>query len=79
MLAAMVTWLWRVFWFALGFALGAAGPVVVYLNRVVDSRFDLGQQPVASRVYARPLLLAPGLRISADLLQIELSEARWLL
>lgn len=77
MLGAMVIWLWRVFWFGLGFALGAAGPVVVYLNRVVDSRFDLGQQPVASRVYARPLLLAPGLRISADVLQIELSEARY--
>jgi penicillin-binding protein 1B len=73
----MVNWLWRLFWLGLGFALGAAGPTLIYLNRVVDSRFDLGQQPVASRVYARPLLLAPGMRISADLLQIELSEARY--
>jgi penicillin-binding protein 1B len=73
----MKTWFWRIFWFGLGLALGATGPMVVYLNRLIDARFDLGQQPVASRVYARPLVLAPGLRISADLLQIELAEARY--
>ncbi len=73
----MKTWFWRIFWFGLGFALGAAGPTIVYLNRLIDARFDLGKQAVASRVYARPLVLAPGLKISADLLQIELSEARY--
>lgn len=73
----MKIWFWRLFWFGLGFALGATGPSVVYLNRLIDARFDLGKQAVASRVYARPLVLAPGLRISADLLQIELSEARY--
>ncbi|MBL8243417.1 MAG: hypothetical protein JNL89_04485, partial [Rhodanobacteraceae bacterium] len=73
----MKLWFWRLFWFGLGLLLGAAGPSIVYLNRLIDARFDLGKQPVASRVYARPLLLAPGMRISADLLQIELSEARY--
>ena len=73
----MKTWFWRIFWFGLGFALGAAGPTIIYLNRLIDARFDLGKQAVASRVYARPLVLAPGLKISADLLQIELSEARY--
>ena len=73
----MKIWFWRLFWFGLGFALGAAGPTVIYLNRLIDARFDLGKQAVASRVYARPLVLAPGLRISGDLLQIELAEARY--
>ena len=73
----MKIWFWRLFWFGLGFALGAAGPSIIYLNRLIDARFDLGKQPVASRVYARPLVLAPGVRISADLLQIELAEARY--
>ena len=73
----MKIWFWRLFWFGLGFALGAAGPSIIYLNRLIDARFDLGKQPVASRVYARPLVLAPGARISADLLQIELAEARY--
>ncbi|MBV6413431.1 MAG: penicillin-binding protein 1B [Xanthomonadales bacterium] len=77
MLRRMQLWFWRWFWFGLGFTLGAAGPSIVYLNRLIDARFDLGRQPVASRVYARPLVLAPGLRISADLLQIELAEARY--
>lgn len=77
MLRGMKLWFWRVFWFGLGLLLGAAGPTIVYLNRLIDARFDLGRQPVASRVYARPLLLAPGMRISADMLQIELSEARY--
>lgn len=77
MLRRMKSWFWRLFWFGLGFTLGAAGPSIVYLNRLIDARFDLGRQPVASRVYARPLVLAPGLRISADLLQIELAEARY--
>lgn len=77
MLSRMKSWFWRLFWFGLGFALGAAGPTIVYLNRLIDARFDLGRQPVASRVYARPLLLEPGMRISADLLQIELAEARY--
>jgi penicillin-binding protein 1B len=61
----------------LGFVLGATGPAIIYLNRVIDARFDLGVQPVASRVYARPLVLSPGMHINADLLQIELSEARY--
>lgn len=73
----MKIWFWRLFWFGLGLVVGATGPTVVYLNRVIDARFDLSRQPVASRVYARPLVLAPGLPISADLLQIELAEARY--
>ena len=77
MLAAMRIWFWRIFWLSLGFVLGALGPSVIYLNRLIDARFDLGKQAVASRVYARPLLLAPGMRLSADMLLIELAEARY--
>lgn len=77
MLGRLKPWIWRVCWFGLGLVLGAAGPTIVYLNRVIDARFDLGRQPVASRVYARPLLLEPGMLLSADLLQIELTEARY--
>ncbi len=75
--AAMWTWLKRLLWFGIGFALGATGPILIYLNRVIDARFDLGKQPVASRVYARPLVIANGMSLSADVLLIELSEARY--
>lgn len=77
MLAPMWSWLWRIAGFGFGFALGVTLPALVYLNRVIDARFDLGAQPVASRVYARPLELQAGMRMSADLLVIELSEARY--
>ena len=73
----MRLWLKRIFLFGLGVFLGAVGPTLIYLNRLIDARFDLGRQPVASRVYARPLVLAKDAALSADILLIELSEARY--
>ncbi len=73
----MRIWLKRIFLFGLGLLLGACGPTLIYLNRMIDAKFDLGRQPVASRVYARPLVLAKDLPLSADVLLIELSEARY--
>ncbi len=73
--------MWRILkncsWFGLGAALGVLLPAIVYFNRVIDARFDLGAQPVASKVYARPMLLSVGKRLSAEQLEVELSEARY--
>ena len=73
----MRIWLQRIVLFGLGVILGACGPTLIYLNRMIDARFDLGRQPVASRVYARPLVITKGAPLSADLLLIELAEARY--
>ncbi len=73
----MWKWLKRLIAFGIGFALGCALPAWVVLGRVVDERFDLGAQPVASRVYARPLELRPGLALTPELLLVELAAARY--
>ncbi len=74
-----VGWRWlRVpFWLGLGFAAGFLLPYVLYLDREVRSRFDDLSWDYPSRVYARPLQLAPGLPLSAEALRIELDAARY--
>jgi penicillin-binding protein 1B len=73
----MWTWLKRLIALGIGFTLGWMLPAWVVLVRVVDERFDLGAQPVASRVYARPLELRPGLALTPELLLVELAAARY--
>lgn len=73
----MWRWLWRLTLFGIGFGLGALGPLALYFHRYVDANFEIGKRPVASRVYARPLVLEPGLKLTPDHLVVELSEARY--
>jgi len=47
------------------------------MSRLIDARFDLGQQPEPSRVYARPLELYPGMALTRDALLSELAAARY--
>lgn len=61
----------------LGVALGFLPPYVLYLDHEVRSRFDDLSWQVPSRVYARPLQLAPGLPMNAEALQVELAAARY--
>ncbi len=72
---------WRVlripFWLGLGCAIGFLVPYTVHLDREVRSRFDDLSWQIPSRVYARPLQLAPGLPMTADVLLIELAAARY--
>ncbi|HVT31934.1 MAG TPA: transglycosylase domain-containing protein, partial [Rhodanobacteraceae bacterium] len=72
---------WRLlrapFLIGVGFAIGFVLPYTVWLDREVRSRFDDLSWDVPSRVYARPLLLAAGLPMTADVLKIELEAARY--
>lgn len=76
-----VRWIWR--WvrvpalIGIGVAIGFLPPYTLYLDREVRSRFDDLSWQVPSRVYARPLQLAPGLPMNAEALQVELAAARY--
>lgn len=65
------------FWLVLGLTLGFIGPYLIYLDGEVRARFDDLSWQIPSRVYARPLRLAPGLPMSVDALERELSFARY--
>ena len=61
----------------IGFAIGFLVPYTIYLDGEVRSRFDDLSWEIPSRVYARPLELAPGTALNADMLDIELAAARY--
>jgi penicillin-binding protein 1B len=73
---------WRIvripFLLAVGVAIGFLVPYSFYLDQEVRSRFDDLSWQIPSRVYARPLQIAPGLPMNADVLQRELDAARYL-
>ncbi|NDY96096.1 penicillin-binding protein 1B [Wenzhouxiangella limi] len=68
----MRRFLWLLALFALGLGLGLAGPWIGWLDREAGQRFGDRQWTQASRVYARPLELYPGLAMSAQRLEREL-------
>jgi penicillin-binding protein 1B len=62
---------------AVGLGLGFLIPYMVYLNHQVSQRFGELQWQVPTRVYARPLRLAPGLAMDARTLKTELDAAAY--
>ncbi len=62
---------------AVALGLGFLVPYMLYLNHEVGARFGQLQWQIPTRVYARPLLLAPGLRMDADTLGTELAAAAY--
>ncbi|MEZ0469366.1 penicillin-binding protein 1B [Luteimonas salinilitoris] len=60
---------------AIGLGLGFLIPYTLYLNQQVSRHFGELQWQVPTRVYARPLQLAPGLAMDARTLQVELESA----
>ncbi|TDK20521.1 penicillin-binding protein 1B [Luteimonas aestuarii] len=60
-----------------GLGLGFLIPYVLYLNHQVSERFGELQWQVPTRVYARPLRLAPGLAMDAQTLKTELDAAAY--
>jgi penicillin-binding protein 1B len=70
-------WLFRTAALGVGFGLGFVLPWLVYLDGVIQTRFDLSNPAVPSRIYARPLLLKPG-ELSLNALQAELALLRYL-
>jgi penicillin-binding protein 1B len=69
-------WLRRLFGFSLGFGAGFVLPWLVYLDQVIQARFDLSTPAIPSRVYARPLVLQPG-ELSLAALRAELLLLRY--
>lgn len=60
-----------------GLAIGVLAPWLWVLDREVQSRFGQLQWQVPTRVYARPLTLAPGLPMTAEALEVELAAAAY--
>ena len=73
--------LWRAarvpLWLGLGFLLGFLGPYLVWLDSQIRVRFDDLAWDLPSRVYARPLLLQPGMPMKVQALRLELDAARY--
>ncbi|MBP1473660.1 penicillin-binding protein 1B [Frateuria sp. MAH-13] len=68
-------WLRIPFWVALGLGLGFVLPYTLILNKRVQDRFNDLVFAVPTRVYARPLTLAPGVPMSPSALELELTFA----
>ncbi|MGN6282789.1 penicillin-binding protein 1B [Frateuria sp.] len=68
-------WLRIPFWVALGVGLGFVLPYTLILNKRVQDRFNDLVFAVPTRVYARPLTLAPSVPMSPSALELELTFA----
>ncbi|WP_425605264.1 penicillin-binding protein 1B [Fulvimonas yonginensis] len=68
-------WLRVPFWVALGLGVGFLLPYTLILNKRVQDRFNDLVFAVPTRVYARPLELAPGVPMSPAALELELTFA----
>ena len=62
---------------ATAIGLGFLIPYVLYLNHQVSVRYGQLRWQVPTRVYARPLVLAPGLAMDANTLKTELDAASY--
>ncbi len=69
----LVTWVLA----AIGLGLGFLIPYTLYLNHEVGERFGQLRWQIPTRVYGRPLELAPGLTIDASTLKTELDAAAY--
>ncbi len=67
----LLTWVLAIAGLGLGFLV----PYMLYLNHQVGERFGQLQWQVPTRVYARPLELAPGVAMDARALKLELESA----
>lgn len=62
---------------AVALALGFLIPYTIYLNKQVTQRFGELRWQIPTRVYARPLALAPGVAMDASTLKTELAAAAY--
>ena len=80
-LFALFAWLWRFLrapaLLAMGGLLGFLVPYAISLDHQVRERFDDLSWQIPSRVFARPLDLAPGRPMTAETLLLELEAARY--
>ncbi len=80
-LFAFIAWLWRLLrapaLLGIGGLLGFLVPYTISLDHQVRERFDDLSWQIPSRVFARPLDLAPGRPMNAETLRLELEAARY--
>jgi len=69
----LVTWVLA----AIGLGIGFLVPYTLYLNHQISERFGELRWQLPTRVYARPLRLAPGLAMDAQTLKTELDAASY--
>ena len=69
----LVTWTLA----AIGLGLGFLIPYTLYLNHEVGQRFDQLRWQIPTRVFARPLVLAPGVAMGPETLKTELDAAAY--
>src|SRR5678815_919885 len=62
---------------ATGLGLGFLIPYTLYLNHQVGERFGQLRWQIPTRVYARPLMLRPGLAMDSQTLKTELDAASY--
>ncbi len=62
---------------AIGLGLGFLVPYTLYLNHQVGERFGQLRWQIPTRIYARPLLLRPGLAMDSQTLKTELDAASY--
>jgi len=70
-------WLRAPAWLGLGLAIGFGIPYAIYLDHLVREQFASLTFAQPSRVYARPLLIMPGGRLTEDALVRELEASRY--
>jgi penicillin-binding protein 1B len=70
-------WFLRALLLGVGLLVGLGVPYLWYLDKQVRREFAALQWQVPTRVYARPLVLAPGVRLDGPTFEIELAAASY--
>ena len=70
-------WIFRIVLVSLGLLVGLGIPYVWYLDKQVRTEFAHLQWQVPTRVYARPLVLRDGVRLTPEALELELTAASY--
>ncbi len=71
------TWSWRIGLLVLGLMIGIGGPYIWQLDKQVREQFAQLQWQVPTRIFARPLLLAEGVRLNPEAMELELTAASY--
>ena len=66
---------WRLCLLVIGLTIGIGAPYIWYLDKQVRTEFAQLNWQVPTKVYARPLVLKPGLPLDGSTLELELKMA----
>jgi penicillin-binding protein 1B len=71
------TWFWRISLLVLGLTIGIGGPYLWKLDKQVREQFAQLQWQVPTRIFARPLFVADGVRLNPEAMELELTAASY--